>query len=82
MGRVRTCAGEQEDIARAIPIGTRGEPVHAFFEADEIRAWMRPQVVAGGHQLLTVENLIGFRVPVSRNWLTVLIDLKINAHDH
>ena len=48
-GRIRTCASELEYIAGAIPIGTRAQPIHAFFEADEIGPWMRPQVVADRH---------------------------------
>jgi hypothetical protein len=69
-GRIRTCAGEQEYIAGAIPIWTRAQPIHSLFKADEIGPWMRPQVVADGHQLLAVEYLIRFRVPVSGNRLT------------
>ena len=40
-GRIRACAGEQKDIARAVTIWTRAQPIHAFFEANEIGPWMR-----------------------------------------
>jgi len=66
-GQIRTRVGEQEYIARAIPIGTRAQPIHALFEVVEIGPWMRLQVVADGYQILAVKDLIGFSVPACGN---------------
>lgn len=52
-GRVRTCAGEQKDIARVIPIGTRVEPVHAFLATTEPYAIARRRVIIPTCLILT-----------------------------